>query len=52
MDFPHSGRVLPEQKDENIRELIEGNYRIVYKTISKKRIDILFIHHSKKALSF
>jgi toxin ParE1/3/4 len=30
--FPKSGRVVPEFENENIRELIEGNYRIVYKT--------------------
>jgi toxin ParE1/3/4 len=27
---PGSGRIVPEFSDENIREFIEGNYRIVY----------------------
>lgn len=28
--FPRKGRVVPEFEDENIRELIFHNYRIVY----------------------
>jgi plasmid stabilization system protein ParE len=28
--FPLSGRIVPEFKDENIRELIYGHYRIIY----------------------
>jgi toxin ParE1/3/4 len=27
-EFPGSGRVVPENEDASIRELIEGNYRI------------------------
>jgi len=27
---PWSGRIVPELANENIREFIEGNYRIVY----------------------
>lgn len=29
--FPKSGRIVPEFELTTIRELIEGNYRIVYK---------------------
>ena len=28
--FPYCGRTVPEFKDENIRELIYGSYRIIY----------------------
>lgn len=28
--FPAAGRSVPEYQDENLREVIEGNYRIVY----------------------
>ena len=28
-----------------MRELVEGNYRIIYKLVDKGRIDILTIHH-------
>ena len=45
------GRIVPEINIENIRELIEGNYRIIYKIVSEKRIDILTVHHSARDLS-
>ncbi|MGK5084349.1 type II toxin-antitoxin system RelE/ParE family toxin [Bdellovibrionota bacterium FG-1] len=35
--LPQSGRVVPECVEENLRELIEGNYRIVYEIDSKKK---------------
>lgn len=41
----YSGRNVPEIQDENIRELIEGNYRIIYRIVTDNRIDILTIHH-------
>ena len=43
--LPLSGRVVPEANDKAIRELIEGNYRIIYFIVNKKRIDILTIHN-------
>lgn len=48
--FPSIGRVLPELQNETIRELIEGNFRIVYQVKSLERIEILTIHHSKRKL--
>jgi toxin ParE1/3/4 len=48
--FPYSGRVVPEAGKENIRELIVGAYRIIYRILSEKRIDILTVHHSYKLL--
>jgi len=47
--FPESGRLVPEISNENIRELIYGNYRIVYR-IEKKRISILTVRHGKQML--
>ncbi len=47
----HIGRIVPEINIVNIRELIEGNYRIVYKVVTKKQIDILTIHHSSRDMS-
>ena len=47
---PFLGRIVPETKDETVRELILGNYRIIYKIISEDRIDILTVHHSAKLL--
>jgi len=30
--FPQSGRVVPEMDDDSTREVIVGNYRIIYDT--------------------
>ncbi|MBD3383387.1 type II toxin-antitoxin system RelE/ParE family toxin [candidate division KSB1 bacterium] len=51
-DFPRLGRIVPEFSDENIRELVKGQYRIVYKIdIETNTIAILAVHHSKKPLA-
>ena len=47
--FPESGRIVPEFDMETIRELIEGNYRIVCK-INPDHIGIVRIHHSARQL--
>lgn len=49
--FPQSGRVVPEFDNERIRELIEGNYRIVYRIESNDLIGIVRIHHSAKLIN-
>ena len=51
-NHPYLGRVVPEYENESIRELILGNYRIIYRIISEERIDILTVHHSAKRLRF
>jgi len=38
--FPNRGRTPPEVDSEDIRELIEGNYRIVYRVL-KDAVHIL-----------
>jgi plasmid stabilization system protein ParE len=50
-EFPHAGRVVPEFSNETLRELIEGNYRIVYRIVDETRVDILTIHNSYRLLS-
>lgn len=47
---PLSGRIVPEFEDSTLRELILGNYRIIYKVITPDRIDILTIRHSARRL--
>jgi len=49
-NFPKSGRIVPEINNENIRELIFGNYRIVYK-LYETHIDIITVHHGARLLS-
>ena len=48
---PRVGRTVPEFNNKSIRELIRGNYRIVYKLISETDIDIITVHHSARLLS-
>lgn len=48
----YSGRMVPEVQDKNIREVFQGNYRIIYKIVSENQIDILTIHHSARNLKF
>ncbi len=47
----HAGRIVPELMDNVFRELIEGNFRIVYKIVNDTRIDILTVHHSARDLT-
>jgi toxin ParE1/3/4 len=46
---PKSGRIVPEFNIETLRELIEGNYRIIYK-IDSDFIGIVRVHHSARQL--
>jgi plasmid stabilization system protein ParE len=46
----YSGKIVAEIGKNNIRELIEGNYRIIYKVVNDSRVDILTIHHSARDL--
>lgn len=48
--FPLAGRVVPEYQDENLREKIFQNYRIVYR-IKENFIEIVMISHSAKQLN-
>jgi plasmid stabilization system protein ParE len=46
---PKSGRVVPEIGNDQFRELIYGNYRIIYR-VEKKQVSILTIRHGKQIL--
>jgi len=48
--YPRSGRIVPEKGEENVRELIEGSYRIIYEIKSNDLIYILGVHHSARNL--
>ena len=49
-DNPSSGRIVPEFNKKPIRELIEGNYRIIYRIKNEIQIDILRVYHSSRLL--
>ena len=46
---PEIGRIVPEISNKQFRELIYGNYQIIYR-IEKKQISILTIRHGKQIL--
>lgn len=43
------GRIVPEINIENYREIIYGNYRIIYE-YNDKVVNILTVHHSARDL--
>ena len=45
--FPRSGRIVPEANDVNIREVLEGPYRIIYH-ILEDEIDIIAVVHGAR----
>ncbi|MEQ9166504.1 MAG: type II toxin-antitoxin system RelE/ParE family toxin [Fulvivirga sp.] len=45
-----AGKVVEEINKPNIRELIEGNYRIIYRIIDEETVDILMVHHGARDL--
>jgi len=45
------GRIVPELNKKDIREIISGNYRIIYQNINKELTYILTVHHSSRLFS-
>jgi len=46
---PRIGRVVPELERDDLRELLVGSYRIVYR-IAKERIDVLTVFEGHRLL--
>jgi len=49
LENANRGRVVPESNRENIRELFEGEYRIIYR-VENKYISVLTIRNFKQLL--
>ena len=47
--FPRSGRTVPEYEDADVREVIEGSYRIIYRVLPHQ-LDVLAVVHSAREL--
>jgi len=47
--FPKSGREVPEFQRPDLREIIYGKYRIIYR-VRKNSVEILTIRHSLQLL--
>ncbi|MBI5140641.1 MAG: type II toxin-antitoxin system RelE/ParE family toxin [Nitrospirae bacterium] len=48
--FPFSGRMLPDYGNDDIHELIEGSYRIIYRVLPD-RIDVLAVIHGAREIT-
>lgn len=48
--FPLAGRIVPEFDKDDIRELIHGNYRIIYQ-ITLSEVEILTVRHGNQQLT-
>lgn len=48
-NFPFSGRMVPEYELNQVRELIEGSYRIIYLIKDEKeQIEVLAVIHTSR----
>ncbi len=47
---PEIGKVLEETENSSIREMVEGNYRIIYRIVDLNTIHIMMVHHSARDL--
>jgi len=48
-DLPRRGRVVPELARPDIRELLVGNYRVIYR-IANDEVVILAVRHGRRLL--
>ncbi len=48
-ELPNSGRQVPEYRRNDVRELLEKPYRIIYK-IKSDQIDVLTVMHYRQLL--
>jgi len=49
--FPTSGRIVPEFGREDVREIVFGNYRIMYQMVADEVEVIAFVHGARELSS-
>jgi toxin ParE1/3/4 len=47
--YPHSGRKVPEYEVDDLREVIEGPYHLIYR-ITPERLDVVAVVHGARNL--
>ncbi|MEX1042720.1 MAG: type II toxin-antitoxin system RelE/ParE family toxin [Pirellulaceae bacterium] len=47
--FPLSGQVVPELDRTEIREVLRGSYRVIYR-VQRDRVEILTVYHGARVL--
>ncbi len=50
-NHPLLGVMVPEFENKSIRQLIRGDFRIVYHIINESRIDILTVHNCARFIT-
>ena len=48
-EHPRSGRIVPEAQRDHVREVIVGNYRIIYRLLDED-VQVLTVHHGARLL--
>jgi toxin ParE1/3/4 len=48
-ELPKSGRVVPEYSDPSLREIIEGDYRLIYR-IKDEKVYVQSVRHTRQEL--
>ena len=48
--FPRSGRIVPELRREDVRELGLKRYRIIYRILDKETLEVLTVYHGSRLL--
>jgi plasmid stabilization system protein ParE len=48
--FARRGRVVPERHDERVRELIVGNFRLIYKIVADDEVHVIAFINSARDL--
>jgi len=46
-ELPRRGRIVPEAGREDVRELIYGNYRLIYR-IGSESVEVLTLRHGRQ----
>ena len=46
--FPRMGRIVPEVRDESVRELIVKSYRLIYEIRREGIVIIAFLHGARR----
>ena len=47
-EMPLCGRIVPEFENPELREVIYGNYRIIYRVVEKDCVEILSVVHGAR----
>jgi toxin ParE1/3/4 len=51
-NFPERGKIVPEYKNQQIRQLYVGSYRLIYRVDSDKVQIIAFVHGARDLARF